>query len=175
MTALGAMTMPKDFKYKRVFLRGRPRHRKYDPFWRKHPPMDPGKWAKIFSPFDALAGFDEGIKAKEEIYCEKREPGEGEIEDLEQHFSLLHSLTSNSRIARENLPMITITCFFPCTDPNSEWYGRGGQYKEISGICRKISQYPPHLILDDYTIPLENIFQIIFSDEAWIAGSLIGY
>ena len=69
--------------------------------------MDPGKWAKIFSPFDALAGFDEGIRAKEKIYCERRDLSEGEIEDLEQKFSLLHSLTSNFRIARDNLPMIT--------------------------------------------------------------------
>ena len=165
MTAIGAMAMPQDFKYKRVYLRGRPRHRKYDSFWRKHPPMDPGKWAKIFSPFDALAGFDEGIRAKEEIYCGRRDLSEEEIEDLDQKFSLLHSLTSNSRIARENSPKITITCFFPCTDMDSEWYGCGGQYREIRGICRKISQFPPHLMIDDYTIPLENISQIIISED----------
>ena len=88
-----------------------------------------------------------------------------EIEDLDQKFSLLHSLTSNSRIARENSPKITITCFFPCTDMDSEWYGCGGQYREIRGICRKISQFPPHLIIDDYTIPLENISQIIISED----------
>ena len=38
----------------------------------KHPPMSPSRWAKIFVPFDALDGFDERIKAKEEIYVERK-------------------------------------------------------------------------------------------------------
>ena len=52
--AIGAMAMPLDFKYKRVLQRGRPKHEKYDEFYRKHPPMEPSRWAKIFAPFDAL-------------------------------------------------------------------------------------------------------------------------
>lgn len=162
---IGAMAMPSSFEYKSVFLRGRPVHQKFDAFWRKHPPMDPGKWAKIFSPFDALAGFAEGIKAKEEIYCERVELSEGEIEDLEQKFSLLHSLISSSRTTRDSLPMVSITCFFPCADKDSEWYGRGGQYKEISGICSKVSRYQALLIINGCTILLENISRItIYKD-----------
>lgn len=167
---IGAMAMPSSFEYKSVFLRGRPVHQKYDAFWRKYPPMDPKKWAKIFAPFDALAGFDDGIKAKEEVYCQKRELSEGEIEGLEQTFSLLHSLISSSRAARESLPMVSITCFFPCADQNSEWYGRGGQYKEINGICSKISQYPPHLVIDGCTIPLDNISGITINHMGFADG-----
>lgn len=59
--ALGAVPMPPDFKYKTAFLKGRPQHRPPDPFRLKHPAMDPGHRAKLFSPFDALDGFSDLI------------------------------------------------------------------------------------------------------------------
>ena len=46
-----------------VALRGRPQHEKTDAFSIRHPPMPPGRWAKIFSPFDALKGFHDAIAA----------------------------------------------------------------------------------------------------------------
>ena len=39
-------------------------HNKGDDFYIKHPPMDLSRRAKIFSPFDALKGYDEAIAAK---------------------------------------------------------------------------------------------------------------
>ena len=51
---IGYMPMPASFHYRSLFLQGRPRHEKYDEFWRKHPPMDHVHRAKIFAPFDAL-------------------------------------------------------------------------------------------------------------------------
>ena len=36
-----------------------------DDFWCRHPPMDPGKRAKIFAPFSALRGFDEELKSSQ--------------------------------------------------------------------------------------------------------------
>ena len=62
MGTIGYMPMPISFRYKTLFLMGRPRHEKYDDFWRKHPPMDHVHRAKIFAPFDALAGFDDIIE-----------------------------------------------------------------------------------------------------------------
>lgn len=58
---IGAMQMPPGFKYENIALAGRPTHQKYDRFWLKHPPMSPGRRAKIFSPFAALEGFSELI------------------------------------------------------------------------------------------------------------------
>ena len=55
---IGYMPMPVNFEYRSLFLHGRPKHEKFDDFWRKHPPMDKVHRAKIFSAFDALAGFD---------------------------------------------------------------------------------------------------------------------
>ena len=63
MPQLGTLPIPKDFKSLDVFLAGRPRHKKDDPFWSRHPNMDPGKRAKIFAPFDALRGFSAQILA----------------------------------------------------------------------------------------------------------------
>ena len=64
MLAIGAMAMPADFSYREVFLRGKPKHEKLDPFSIRHPKMDVGHRAKIFAPFDALKGFDEALAAQ---------------------------------------------------------------------------------------------------------------
>ena len=69
---IGSMPMPVGFKYKDIFLRGRPRHTKWDTFSLKHPPMPASRWAKIFSPFDALEGFDERIAEKEVLTHRRR-------------------------------------------------------------------------------------------------------
>ena len=63
MYAIGVMPMPAGFKYRDVFLKGKPRHDHYDSFRLRHPSMDPGKRAKIFAPFDALAGFSDALTA----------------------------------------------------------------------------------------------------------------
>ncbi len=58
---IGVMAMPADFKYRAVFMKGRPQHDGCDPFSLKHPKMDTGRRAKIFAPFDALRGFSAAI------------------------------------------------------------------------------------------------------------------
>lgn len=65
MTAIGEMRMPDGFRYKDTYLRGRPIHEKYSDFWLRHMPMDHVRRAKLFTPFDALKGFDEEITAVE--------------------------------------------------------------------------------------------------------------
>lgn len=53
--------MLSNFKYQKVYEKGKPVHKKFDSFSIKHPPMDLSRRAKIFSPFDALRGFNEEI------------------------------------------------------------------------------------------------------------------
>ena len=65
MRMIGAMAMPADFQYRDVALRGRPRHERTDAFRSRHPQMDVGRRAKIFAPYDALAGFSGEVKKKE--------------------------------------------------------------------------------------------------------------
>ena len=66
-SGIGYMPMPASFKYSTLYLHGRPRHQKYDGFWRLHPPMEHRQRAKIFAPFDALDGFDEAITGTEKV------------------------------------------------------------------------------------------------------------
>ena len=168
---IGIMQMPPGFKYREVFRRGRPKHEKYDSFWIRHPPMPTSRWAKIFAPFDALYGFDERIAGKEVQYCERKLLSDGEIEDLNRKMTVLHSLTYNGREARKNTPAVTITCFEPCVDIESEWYGRGGQYREINGTVLGVE--PGFLRIKtaegETSIPLDNIREMEgnFEDCIW--------
>ncbi|SOC08046.1 hypothetical protein [Pseudobutyrivibrio ruminis] len=52
-------------RYKKVYERGKPKHSPFDDFSVKHPAMDLSRRAKIFSPFDALKGFNEEIASTE--------------------------------------------------------------------------------------------------------------
>ena len=64
MPTLGSAPMPEAFPYLDVYLKGRPRHQKTDPFGIRHPSMEVSKRAKIFAPFDALRGFSAAIMAE---------------------------------------------------------------------------------------------------------------
>ncbi len=63
---IGEMKMPAGFRYKNVYLKGKPQHDRFDSFRIAHPQMDTGKRAKIFAPFDALKGFDEAVTSMAE-------------------------------------------------------------------------------------------------------------
>ena len=111
--AVGIMAMPADFRYRDVFLKGKPKHERFDAFWAKHPTMDPGKRAKIFAPFDALRGFSAAIIAKNAIYDYQRELSEDDQAELDRRLTILHNLTWNSRMARENRVSVTVRIMPP--------------------------------------------------------------
>jgi hypothetical protein len=152
------MTMPAGFPYREVFLKGMPQHQKFDAFWRKHPPMKQGRWAKIFAPFDALAGFDEAIGSKEISYEPKRSLSESEKEKLNKQLNHLHALTYNGAAVRKNRPIATVTYFVPCTDVNNFAYGTEGQYNMVTGLVRRVDQNT--IVIDSQAIPLEDISEI---------------
>lgn len=138
MNTVGYMSMPDGFRYREVFLKGKPQHEMYDKFSVKHPKMDVGKRAKIFAPFDALKGFNEAITAKEIPYVRQKELSDEDKAKLNHQLNVLHSLTYNSRLARQNLVTVTVIYFEPCSDPNSEAYGIKGLYQTVTGICWKV-------------------------------------
>ena len=156
----GYMPMPAGFKYKELFLQGRPRHEKFDAFWRDHPPMDSVHRAKIFAPFDALAGFDEAIGSKLVPYEGRKALSEDEKEKLDQILNHLHTLTQNGKTARQNCPWIAVTYFVPCTDEHNEWYGKGGQYVTVTGICQKVDVVFQTIILDGRRIAFSDVIAI---------------
>ena len=158
---IGSMPMPVSFTLRDLFLAGRPRHQKYDDFWRRHPPMDLIHRAKIFAPFDALAGFDECIRSKKVVYSEKKVLSEGELDELNEKLSLLHSLTCNSRVSEINRPGASVEYFVPCGDPQNEWYGKGGHYETVTGTVRKVDAVVRRvLLIDDKAIPFSDISAI---------------
>ena len=157
---IGYMPMPVNFEYRSLFLHGRPKHEKYDDFWRKHPPMDTVHRAKIFSAFDALAGFGDCIASNEVPYCDRRYLSEEEHTNLDRKLSILRSLTRNSREVRKNRPQISVEYFSPCRDRNSFAYGTGGIYETVSGICRKIDDISGTITIGETVIPLDDIISV---------------
>ena len=142
MTAgmVGYMQMPLNFKYKDVFLKGRPEHERWDSFLIKHPPMPAAKWAKIFSPFDALKGFSEAVASKEIQYVQKIELDDDEKRDLGRKLDVLHNLTWNGRMARANRVMVSVKYFLPHTSEDDDFdkVSYQGQYRVVSGMVLKV-------------------------------------
>ena len=99
---IGDIPMPAGFRYREILLKGKPKHDKTDAFRIRHPSIDVGKRAKIFAAFDALKGFNEAVASKDVLYENKRELNEEDQAELNRRLDILHGLTYNSRMAREN-------------------------------------------------------------------------
>ena len=152
---------PQDFEYIEVVKAGRPTHEKYDSFYLKHPPMELTKRAKIFSPFDALKGFDEEVAAKDVIYVDKKELNEDETRKLNITLNSLHKLTANSRLAEENNITADVTYFVPCDDIDNDAYMIKGSYETVTGIVRNIDPViNKSIAIDDIRIPLSDVVRI---------------
>lgn len=63
--------MPPDFRYREVFEAGRPYHEPFSEFDLKHPKMEMSRRAKLFAPFDAMAGYKELIAEVERKHEEE--------------------------------------------------------------------------------------------------------
>lgn len=138
MVTLGYMPMPANFPYMDVAQKGRPQHKGWDSFTIKHPPMPAARWAKIFSPFDALKGFSDAVAAKETQYEYKRELMENDAAELDRKLERLHNLTWNGRMARQNKVNATICYFVPCKDRENFAYGNAGTYETITGMVLRV-------------------------------------
>ena len=159
--SLGVMSMPAGFRYRDVFLKGRPKHDRFDSFRIKHPQMDVGKRAKLFAPFDALRGFNFAILMKNELYEDQMVLSPEDQEELDRRFEILHNLTYNGRIARDNCVQVRVIYYEPCSDVNSESYGSQGQYKTITGICWNVdAEVTKTILVDEMRIRMEDIREI---------------
>ncbi len=149
MSAVGVMAMPADFRYREVFLKGKPLHDCYDPFRIRHPSMDRRRRAKIFSPFDALRGFNEAVTAKDILYEDRITLSREDSDELNRRLGILHALTGNSRMARANHVQVTVTWYELCRDEDHEAYGLRGRYRTTTGICRNVDAGVTKTILLD--------------------------
>ena len=161
MSGIGVMTMPADFRYREVFLKGKPRHDQYDPFRIRHPRMNQGHRAKIFAPFDALKGFNEAVSAKEVLYESRIELSPEDAAELDRRLSILHNLTYNSRMVRANRVQVSVTYYQPCLDPNHDDYGLRGQYQTITGICWNVdAEVNRTITIDRMKLSLGDVLRI---------------
>ena len=155
-----------DSEYIQISEKGKPQHTKFDDFYRKHPFMDVGKRAKIFAPFAALRGFDGCILDKEVQYQPKIILDEEVKDEIAQQLEVLHGLTINSRAARNNHVVVSVTYFIPCSDKNHEAYGYYGQYVTITGVCKKVDDTITHTItVGGLVISLDDIYKIEYVEE----------
>lgn len=154
------MQIPQGFMYRDTFLHGKPKHKKFDDFYIRHPFMDPGKRAKIFAPFDALAGFNELILSKEVHYVEKAELDEERENALNVKMELLASAVKNSRDARDKMIEISITYYVPCTDVLNDAYGGKGQYITETGILWKVDTVFRRVQVNSIIIDFDDIWNI---------------
>lgn len=161
MYAIGVMPMPADFKYAEVMRKGKPQHERFDPFSIKHPKMDHGKRAKIFAPFDALRGFNFAISRKEIIYVDKPELSYEDETELNRRLDILHNLTFNSHMARQNRPNVTATVYSPCSDEQHDAFGQRGTIDTITGICRNVDPDVTKTIrIENNIIPFDRLISI---------------
>ncbi len=153
-------------KYPRAFHGCRPQHALWDDFSVRHPKMPPERRAKIFSPFDALRGFDLAIEDKLRLYVDKREPGEEEQLRLNEALTRLFALTHNRGTARERPVRATVTFFVPCQDANCDAYGCRGSYETVCGTVRKVDPLLTRTILiEDRTVDFSELAEITINEE----------
>ncbi|MBR1477336.1 MAG: hypothetical protein IJ608_05170 [Lachnospiraceae bacterium] len=117
------------------------------------------KRAKIFSPFDALKGFNEAIASKEIIYESRRNLSEEDLQALDQKLNILRSLTINGKTARANRVSVEITYFSPIEDSDTD--EPQGRYLTAHGILWKADLFTRKIIFEDDTvIPMDDIIAI---------------
>ncbi len=164
---IGDMPRPADFPYDNILRLGRPRHPEQSAFGLKHPAMDRVRRAKLFAPFDALAGFDEAVSARDELYENRREISGEDAEELDRTLRFLRLRTANGRLARENQISVSVTFFVPCADPDSPAFGIRGQYRTVSGICRNVDPLVTRsLTVGTRSVPLRDLAGIEILGEA---------
>lgn len=135
---IGYMPMPADFPYKKIMQMGRPKHEKFSDFGIRHPSMSCSRRAKIFAPFDALAGFSDRINKKETLYEAKKVLSEEEKASLGRKLTYLNHLLTKAKYRKVPAPEVTVTFFEPCSDEENDAYRSKGVYRKITGIVTRV-------------------------------------
>ena len=152
--------IPLSFPYIAVYLQGKPKHY-MDEFSHKHPSMESGERAKIFAPFDALDGYGDAVRSKNIQYTDKIELGDEEKEELNRKLSILHKLTYNRRMAKQNHVIATVTYYVPCQDENNFAFGIRGEYNQVTGIVWKVdTEIGQTIAINQIIVPFGDIWDI---------------
>ena len=109
------------------------------PHWEpkeKHPRMSLHDRAAQFAPFAALTGYDEIFHEETRLTEQKIEPGEEQMNLLNQQLNIINNATANG-----NRPEVTITFFIP------DEHKSGGRYATITARVKRIDTVSRKVIL----------------------------
>ena len=158
---IGYMPMPADFPYKKIMQMGRPKHEKFSDFGIRHPSMSCSRRAKIFAPFDALAGFSDRINKKETLYEAKKVLSEEEKASLGRRLTCLNHLLTKAKYRKVPAPEVTVTFFEPCSDEENDAYGTKGLYKNITGTVNQMDlEVDRTITIDGRVVEVEDLVNI---------------
>lgn len=129
-------------------------------FLRRHPKMPLSQRAKIFSPFAALAGYDEAIRNKEVLYVPRRELDPEEKHVLNNRLHRLAQLTRNGKVVREMPVTVKVEYFVVCTDPWNNAFGKEGLYKTLIGRLWCVDGFNREITVGDKIISFGDIYRI---------------
>lgn len=122
---------------------------------KSHPPMQVTERAAQFSPFAALAGYEDAIKETGRLTDERAELDEDEKAVLDKKLRIL-----KERAWEE--PEVTITYFKP------DAHKAGGAYVTVKGSVKKIDGFEGSIRMQDGTrIPMNDLAEMkgeVFSD-----------
>ncbi len=167
------LTIPDDFPYTKVLLKGYTEHSDTDAFRSRHPSMDHVRRAKIFNPFDALEGFSEAVAAKNVLYEYRHILSDDQKKSLDAKLNTLQRLTCNGMRAMENQLTVTVIYFQPCQDKDNFSYGYRGQYLTQTGIVWNVdSAVSKSILVGEKRIPFSDILSVdgppgLFQDDVW--------
>ena len=145
--------------YMDILDRERPVHSN-DSFFYRHPNMSISQRAKIFAPYDALAGFSGEVKKKEIPYEPKRVLDADETWELNRRLNILHDLTFNRHAVRINHPTVCVEHFVVCGDPHHDGCGKLGQYMMLRGMARKVDPVEQVLWVENQAVSFNDIYDI---------------
>ena len=158
---IGYMPMPADFPYRKILQMGRPKHERYSDFGLRHPSMPCSRRAKIFAPFDALAGFSDRIEKKETLYETKKVLSDEEQATLDRKLNCLYRALREAKYKKSALPKVTVTFYSPCDDEENTAYGSAGTYHEITGIVTRIDlEIEKTITINEQVLAIENLMAI---------------
>ena len=122
-------------KYDDMFHLSRPRSR--------YPKMRRGDRAKIFAPYDALKGFSDSVKEKDQVYFPRMLISDYIQEGINRRLKAL-----NRR------DVVTVIWFESARHNDNEDLG---EYRTAAGTVLRVDEIEQTLMLDGVTIPFEDI------------------
>ncbi|MCC6095116.1 MAG: hypothetical protein LIV24_08905 [Eubacterium sp.] len=135
-----------------------------DPFSLRHPKMARGNRAKLFAPFDALAGFDESMDAETVLTVHPAELSEDMKKELDEKLALLvrrFEKLPKKRLDRKGLLQISVLYFEEDAQQTLlKNDGVRGNYRWISGDLLDIDSVRKTICLNGRNLDISRIYAI---------------